>query len=99
FPTRRSSDLSTAASTGGVWRKKRGGNVEASHRDRIFSDPKRSNYLWCLHCERAYERGKWRTLRGFQMCPYLDCDGDAVIDALDWAAIRDEHPEYPERPK
>jgi len=73
--------------------------VEASHRDRIFSNPKRSNYLWCLHCERAYERGKWRTLRGFQMCPYLDCDGDAVIDALDWAAIRDEHPEYPERPK
>jgi hypothetical protein len=33
------------------------------------------------------------------MCPYLGCDGDAVIDALDWGAIRDEHPEYPEHPK
>jgi len=72
--------------------------VEASHRDLIFSEPKRSNYLRCLHCERTYERGKWRTLRGFQMCPYLDCDGDAVIDTLNWAAIRDGHPEYPERP-
>ena len=72
--------------------------MEASHRDLIFSEPKRSNYLWCLHCERTYERGKWRTLRGFQMCPYLDCDGDAVIDTLNWAAIRDGHPEYPERP-
>ncbi|PYP47120.1 MAG: hypothetical protein DMD42_03030 [Gemmatimonadetes bacterium] len=69
--------------------------MEASHRDLIFTDPKRSNYLWCLHCERTYERGKWRTVRGFQMCPYLACDGDAVIDALDWAV----HPEYPAHPR
>jgi hypothetical protein len=33
------------------------------------------------------------------MCPYLGCDGDAVIGALDWAVIRDEHPEYPEHPR
>ena len=33
------------------------------------------------------------------MCPYLGCDGDAVLDALDWAAIRDQHPEYPEQPR
>ncbi len=33
------------------------------------------------------------------MCPYLDCDGDAVIDAVDWAVIRDHHAQYPERPR
>lgn len=50
------------------------------------------------HCERTYERGKWRTIDGFQMCPYIDCDGDAVIDAIDWAEIRDANPTYAERP-
>jgi hypothetical protein len=32
------------------------------------------------------------------MCPYLDCEGDAVIDAWDWATFRSHHPDYPERP-
>jgi hypothetical protein len=27
------------------------------------------------------ERWKWRTIDGFQMCPYVDCDGDAVIES------------------
>jgi len=41
--------------------------MEASHRDLIFVEPKRTNYLWCLHCERTYEHQKWRTVRGLQM--------------------------------
>jgi len=69
-----------------------------SDRDRIFSHPLRSDFFWCLHCQRTYERNKWRTIRGLQRCPYLDCDGDAVIDAIDWADIRDSHPEYPLKP-
>ena len=70
-----------------------------SDRDRIFSDPRRSEYLWCLHCQRTYEHNKWRTVEGLQMCPYLECDGDAVIDAIDWTVIRDANPDYPEKPK
>ena len=73
--------------------------MEKSHRDEVFDDVKRSGFLWCLHCERTYERGKWRTEGDLQMCPYLDCDGDAVIDAWDWAKIRDAHPDYPESPE
>jgi hypothetical protein len=38
-----------------------------SDRDRIIIDPPRSEYLWCLHCERTYERWKWRTIDGFQI--------------------------------
>lgn len=72
--------------------------VRGSDRDRIFIDPPRSAYFWCLHCGRTYERGKWRTIDGLQMCPYLECDGDAVLDAIDWATIRDANPEYPETP-
>ena len=69
-------------------------------------------YLWCLHCERAYPKEKYRTVvqKGYrepdfemQMCPYEDCDGDAVIDAWDWLKIRvdreDEYPEIPEEGK
>lgn len=54
--------------------------------------------LWCLHCERAYLRGKCRQIGNLQMCPYADCDGDAVIDAWDWGTVREENPSYPERP-
>ena len=57
--------------------------MEESDRDQIFEEVNRSNYLWCLHCERTYEHGKWRNINGLQMCPYLDCDGDAAIDAWD----------------
>jgi hypothetical protein len=69
-----------------------------SHRDRIFGPPV-SKYLWCLHCQRTYESGKWRTIRRLQRCPYLDCDGDAVLDALDWAEVRKSHAEYPNEPR
>jgi hypothetical protein len=70
-----------------------------SDRDRIFLDPRRSEYLWCLHCQRTYEHHKWRTIEGLQRCPYVDCDRDAVIDAIDWAVIRDTNPDYPEKPE
>lgn len=73
--------------------------MQPTDRDRIFLDPPRSPYLWCMHCERTYDRGKYRTIDGLQMCPYLGCDGDAVIDAWDWERVRDYHPHYPERPR
>lgn len=73
--------------------------MDESHRDLAFDEIEGSSHLWCLHCERAYERGKWRAKDGLQFCPYVDCDGDAVIDAWDWAKIRDHHHEYPEVPE
>ena len=69
-----------------------------SHRDEGFDEEIRSPHLWCLHCERTYDRGKWRVVGQYQMCPYADCSGDAVLDAFDWAIVRDGHPEYPDVP-
>lgn len=69
------------------------------HRDEIFGKKAQSEYLWCLHCERAYRRGQYRMVGGLQMCPYEGCDGDTVMDALDWARIREIHPEYPQIPE
>jgi len=73
--------------------------MSESHRDKVFDEEKRSDYLWCLHCERTYQRGKWREQGDLQMCPYQDCGGDAVIDAWDWEAIRDNKPEHPVVPE
>lgn len=69
-----------------------------SDRDRVFLEYERSNYLWCLHCERGYERGKWRIVDDLQLCPYADCDGSTVLDGRDWESVRDYHPDYPESP-
>ena len=72
-------------------------NPNGLHRDAAFDgDP--PNYLWCLHCERAYVRGEYRPVHDLQMCPYADCDGDTVIDAWDWESIREDNPSYPENP-
>lgn len=70
-----------------------------SHRENAFDETPRSPFLWCLHCERTYDRGQWRNEAEYQMCPYADCDGDAVIDAWDWASVRDHNPQYPEMPE
>jgi len=64
-------------------------------RDRIFKEKRRSDFLWCLHCERTYNRGQYRTVDGLQMCPYAECGGDTVLDGWDWEEVRQHHPKYP----
>ncbi len=44
--------------------------MSQAHRDQVRVEEKRSDFLWCLHCERTYERGKWRDDGDLQMCPY-----------------------------
>ena len=73
--------------------------MEEFERDKIFKEKKRSDYLWCLHCERTYRWGEFRKVGNLQMCPYEGCGGDAVIDAKDWESIRDYHPEYDKIPE
>lgn len=59
-------------------------------------DPKIA--VWCLHCERAYAAHEYRWKSNLRMCPYPDCDGDAVLDQWEWARIRHENPMYPASP-
>lgn len=46
------------------------------------------DWLWCIHCERAYQLKDCREVDGMfgklQMCHYEDCDGDTVLDAWNW---------------
>jgi hypothetical protein len=58
------------------------------------------SYLYCVCCERAYERGYSRRVDGRQLCPFDGCDGDAMEDAWSWVAIARAHPAcYPRIPK
>lgn len=68
-------------------------------RDRMFPNEPKPEHLWCLHCDRAYRRGKFRSRGSLQMCPYPDCDGDSVIDAWDWKQIRKANGGYPPEPE
>jgi hypothetical protein len=56
-------------------------------------------WLWCMHCERCYKAGEYREIKGLQMCPYADCDGDTVLDPWTWKHIQKIHPNYPQEPE
>lgn len=76
-------------------------------------ETRKTKYLWCLHCERTYKRGEFKVERiksftvdhvrydpgDFEMCPYPDCNGDAVLDAWEWEEIRKYNPGYPKIPQ
>lgn len=35
----------------------------------------------------------------WEICHSEDFDGDAVMDAWDWADLKEGHPDYPENPE
>lgn len=64
----------------------------------IFEGFEKGQWVWCLHCERCYQVGEYRPVKGLQLCPYADCDG-SPLDAWHWEQIREAHPEYPKVPE
>lgn len=75
-----------------------------TEREKMFGGLPKDAYLYCIHCERAYPKDMYRVMSDIdfglmQMCPYEDCDGDAVMDAWEWDRIRSEHADYPKVPE
>ncbi len=70
---------------------------------------KPTDWVWCLHCERAHLYSVWRYekvdapwaeilgLAEIEMCPHEGCDG-GMGDMWTWARIREANPGYPEIP-
>ena len=57
-------------------------------------------YLWCSSCERAYHSNDTRVKNGMEVCAYEDCDGDTILEAKDWGAVRNSrYPLFPEIPQ
>jgi len=77
----------------------------STDRDEILGELQEGTLMWCMNCERTYPHGKYRTSYDdvleemLQMCPYEDCDSDAVLNSKEWEWVRGHHPEYPEAPK
>lgn len=77
----------------------------STDRDEMFGETPKGTPMYCMICERTYPYGEYRTMsldmgeELLQMCPYEDCDGDAVINAHDWDWVLEKHPEYPETPE
>ena len=75
-----------------------------TERENMFGDLPEGAFLYCIHCERAYPKNKYRVLSDIesglmQMCPYEGCNGDAVIDAWEWDKICSENHSYPKIPE
>lgn len=51
----------------------------------MISGRKVGDWVICLHCGMAYKIGEYRLMHGdMQMCPYEGCDGDTVMDPIDY---------------
>lgn len=65
----------------------------------------RSGYVWCLHCERAYEKSAFvnnAIKTDWAGCLSFECTGAGwEIDIFSWSPDewpRNVHPEYPDVP-
>jgi hypothetical protein len=75
--------------------------TQVIHRDaaalNAFRRAREPDFLWCIHCERAYQHGDFRRAGGRQLCPYVSCVG-AEVFAWDWEKVRSANPDYPAEP-
>lgn len=78
---------------------------ELDHFNMFHSGLRLGDWVWCLHCERAFQYGEYREepadsilrrygLDRLQLCPYDDCDG-SPLDLRPWGEVRKTNLEYP----
>jgi hypothetical protein len=58
-----------------------------------------AEHLWCSRCTRAFPNGTYRQVGSVRHCPYAGCSGHAIVDARDWAIVRNAHADYPGTPQ
>lgn len=69
------------------------------HALEVFEGRKIGDLGVCLHCLRVYPVGWFRPEGELQFCPFDGCGGDTVLDLIPWDQVRENHPEYPEKPE
>lgn len=71
--------------------------TKKSDRQKCLNEKPEPKYLYCTHCERAYKFGEYRQIDSLQLCPYENCSGDTIMDAMNWDQYRiDPQPKIPE---
>ena len=78
---------------------------ELDHHRMFRTELELGDWVWCLHCERAFQYGEYREVavdsvvapyrdEPFQLCPYDSCDG-SPLDWWEWNRVREGHSDYP----
>ena len=55
-------------------------------------------FLWCVLCERAFRKHRYRLDGGPALCPYDGCDGGRLFEPWAWSRVRGANPDYPSLP-
>ena len=58
-----------------------------------------AEHLWCSCCARTFPIGTYREVGNVRRCPYAGCGGHSIVDAVDWATVRDTNTEFPYTPQ
>ncbi len=58
-----------------------------------------TEHLWCSRCTRAFPIGTYRQEGDSRYCPYAGCGAHSLVDARDWAVVRETNVEYPHTPQ
>jgi hypothetical protein len=54
--------------------------------------------VWCMNCERAYQRHQHVLGNDRRECPY-GCGASVEVSQWEWADLRRNHADYPEVPQ
>lgn len=57
-----------------------------------------SDFHWCLLCERAFRRDRYRLADGQRMCPSAGCEGGRLFEPWEWTRVLAANPDYPAVP-
>jgi hypothetical protein len=55
-------------------------------------------FLWCVVCEHAFRRERFRRDGAQLRCPDPLCEGGLLFEPWEWSKVRQANPDYPEAP-
>jgi hypothetical protein len=57
-----------------------------------------TDFLWCVVCEHAFHRQRFRRDGAQLRCPDPQCDGGLLFEPWEWTQVRSANPGYPTTP-
>jgi hypothetical protein len=62
------------------------------------ADESECDFLWCVVCEHAFHRQRFRRDGSQLRCPDPQCEGGLLFEPWEWSRVRQANPDYPEAP-
>ena len=64
----------------------------------LLAGDSEGDYLWCVVCEHAFHRQRFRRDGAQLRCPEPQCEGGLMFEPWEWSRVRQANPDYPEAP-